>query len=153
MISWINKLWVYFTNELLTWSLEICLHRGDSNKYLFVHVISCSIAAIKFSFLQLVSCVDSRQVCSLVCHILAKDFIIFKKDCYQVRLPSLSFIHTGFVIQWFYDTWTCLWLKNSITIFFRTFFERVFSGKLSSSTHSGNSSTLTICHLIAFYLS
>ena len=34
------------------------------------------------------SCVDGRQICSLVCHILAKDFIIFKKDCYQDVLRS-----------------------------------------------------------------
>merc|ERR1719509_660670 len=38
-----------------------------------------------------VSCVDGRQIETLICHIIAKDFIMFKKDSFLPLLPKLSY--------------------------------------------------------------
>ncbi len=82
------------------YSLDICLVNDmrqcqEDDVSLFVHLVPeifvnfsrPSIGNTDLLYL-VVSCVDGRQVQTLICHILARDFVMFKKDSFSAVLSS-----------------------------------------------------------------
>ena len=81
-------------------SLDICLVNDmrqcqEDDVYLFVYLIpdiyknfaKHAVGNVDLLYL-VVSCVDGRQVQTLVCHVVAKDFVMFKKDSVQMALTA-----------------------------------------------------------------
>ena len=53
----------------------------------FRHFTKHAVGNVDLLYL-VVSCVDGRQVQQLVCHVVAKDFHMFKKDSVQMALQA-----------------------------------------------------------------